>query len=675
MITDFLIQNSISFPNKVAFRFLSDGEELSSLTYRELMEKVRSLALYLKEIGLAENRVILFYNRDVDFIIAFFACQLASVIATPVPFLRGEKMTLMMERIVSDVKACAILSTSNIINSFLGEYSNRINAHTQLKIVGTDEVPAIAGIGTFKKISKDDTAFIQYTSGSTSNPKGVVISHGNIIHNQKMLTEAFGCDESSIIFSWLPFHHDMGLIGNILHAVFTGCTCIVMSPYEFLQKPQRWLEAISIYGITHSGGPNFAFDLCVDRIPLSDVRNYDLSTWRVAYNGSEPIKAETIKRFSKHFRSAGFCKEHFYPCYGLAEATLLVSGRKRNRYPKILYLPKEHKKNGRVELSNKIDPDAKSVVGCGQVSLGITVKIIAVNTKIHCVELEEGEICIGGESVTMGYWNRQDENLYYHMDGHKYLRTGDLGFIYKGQLFIHGRLKELLIVKGKNYFPYDLELILNALHESLQPNGVSIFNTDESNEKIVVMAEIKRSAINNTDFSEMAEAIQQGVIGHLGMAPFDIVLLYPHAIPRTTSGKIQRIKCRQLYCTKTGLKAIFFSKDNVQGLSISQTSDIYLRKVMQSPTNQNIRDYILDIIKSRFGYDTEKLLQESYELTRIGIDSLRLMELINKVNKDLKINIDISHIVRENTLEVLINLIENLLWIRNEKAFQNGIVI
>ncbi|WP_161964278.1 AMP-binding protein [Chitinophaga flava] len=655
-----LITHAHNHPRKIAFTILSnEGVPPQDITYRELEMHVKQLAARLKEKQLKDKTALLVYQDMRAFIISFLACEYAGVIPVPVPYAKGGKQLLRINGIIADAGTGVILCTSDSV-PHLEKELGAASDNGLLEFVATDDpYHALEDVPpSFTEIS-----FIQYTSGSVGIPKGVVVTGNNLLHNEKLIQQTFGCDKDSVIFSWLPFHHDMGLIGNLLHTIYVGCSCVLMSPLHFMQKPKAWLEGIATYRVTHSGAPNFAYDFCVDRIPAEETKGLDLSSWKVAYNGSEPVHAATLARFARHFSSAGFNPNAFTPCYGLAEATLLTSGSRSSATPLIVHISKEMSAQGKIRLTDSGSDDAKAVVSSGRPADGMYVKIVSLSDQHECGELEEGEICIAGESVTSGYWNKDNRDIFYEFNEGKFLRTGDLGFLYQGELFVNGRVKEMLIVRGKNFYPYDIEQTIMGCHEAIETNGVAVFAIDESS--VAVVAEVKRTHVNNVDGEAVVRAIEKLVTGEFGISLHDIVLTTPLGIPRTTSGKLQRIRCKTYY-----LDNIFKIIASKAALSDSthrkeKNADL-LTQVRHQASYATIRAYVADIIEIKTGGALPAGWNDDTDITTLGVDSLRAMEIINVINQELQLNLDATKIYEHNTLSTLCNAIEAMLWLKSD---------
>ncbi|WP_276483901.1 AMP-binding protein [Paraflavitalea pollutisoli] len=670
-IIDRLMGHAEQRPAATAFIILEDGEAVERrVSYQDVDGWVRTLAAQLSEQELYGKRVLLVYHDTLEFLLSFLACQYMGIIAVPVPFARGSRQMARLQHIMEDADVAAVLCAHFSIDQLrvgLSDYFKRC----AIPIIATDVAYQTIDVPVNKKPRYHNTAFIQYTSGSTGKPKGVVITASNLLHNQALIRDTFGCDSQSVILSWLPFHHDMGLIGNILHTIYCGCTCILLAPIQFIQHPRRWLQAISRYEVTHSGGPNFAYDLCVDKIPAADLALLDLSSWKVAYNGSEPIRHDTLLRFAAHVGPAGFDAAAFKPCYGLAEATLLVTGHRQGQPPPVLYVQEARGPLGRILLSDASDNNARPVVSSGSILPGMEVRIVAPETARRCAVLEEGEICIGGPSVTEGYWNKDNDLFFYEFDNQRYLRTGDLGFLYNDQLFVNGRLTEMLIIRGRNVYPYDIEQLVEGCHEAIEHNGVAVFCINAARDQWVIVAEIRRSRIREIDPVTVMAAIDMAVTGMFGLSPADIVLTTPLGIPRTTSGKLQRVKCREEYLqggfNVLAARSALADTQHRPGFAAGQ--------LLQQVNDQSIRHYLLEVIGARVGWQGVNGVVDTTELTSIGIDSLRATEIVNLINKELGINIDIAKVLQHNSFSSLVNMIESMLWLKNEQTSGEQITI
>lgn len=666
-IVQSLMDKGISLSEKNLFILTGTAaEDEQYLSYKGLSAKVRQLAAYLNTFQLYGKTVLLVYQDVPDFITAFLACQYVGIIPVPVPFVKGTRQRERLSGIIDDAQAAAVLccdrTLPHIDKGWLLDKTIRIISTDNVQLTG--EIP----LPTYHEL-----AFIQYTSGSTGNPRGVMVSHSNLMHNQQVIRNTFGCDENSVIFSWLPFHHDMGLIGCIIHAIYTGCTAVLMSPFRFMQDPLKWLEAIGRYKVTHSGGPNFAYDLCVEKITSAEAAQLDLSSWKVAFNGAEPLRADTLGRFTAHFSVAGFRPQLHYPCYGLAEATLMVSGKRTATLPLTIKV-KRNELTGKGVLEVCNESAAPAIVSSGPVAEGMLVKIVGADGE-ECGELEAGEICVAGESVTAGYWRKDNKELFYiDQQQARYLRTGDNGFFYGGELFVHGRLKEMLILRGKNIYPYDIEQTVAESSADIVPNGVAVFNGEAPADGLIVIAEMKRTSLRTADTTAILAVIDRAVAGTYGITPYDIVLTSPQSIPRTTSGKLQRLKCCSEY-QQQALKVIATSKNLSKNIWKKEQNTLLLAEAVRTEDYPAIKAYIIDMIECVTGRLPETLTADTSSLTEMGLDSLRALELVTMVNKDLGIHVDPAGIFSENTVGELISTIEQLLWLNNKQNSGEEITI
>lgn len=552
-ILNYRVQNQAE---QHAYIFLQNGEtEKASLTYRELHTQARNIASHLQ--SWTGERALLLYPSGLEFITAFFGCLYAGVVAVPVyPPKRNQKLSRLLA-IAKDAQAQIALTTASI----LGDIENKWQQEAELaplNLIATDTIARHPGEFEPQGVTAETLAFLQYTSGATGTPKGVMVTHGNIIHNQQLIQTAFGHSQQSIGVGWLPLFHDMGLIGNVLQPMYLGFPFIFMPPEVFLQKPIRWLEVISRYRATTSGGPNFAYDLCAKKIQPEELAHLDLSSWDVAFNGAEPVRAETLAQFSEKFASCGFKHKAFYPCYGMAETTLLVTGGDKQQQPVIKkFEARELEKNLVVEVQTS-STESREIVGCGHPQSDTKVVIVNPESLKECEPGQIGEIWVSSTSVAAGYWQRPQatqetfQAVLQDQEEIPFLRTGDLGFISQGELFITGRLKDIIIIRGRNHYPQDIELTVEKSHPGLRANSGAAFTVEiEGKQKLVVGQEIERTYLRHLNSDEVVEAINQAVAREHELAIDTIVFLKPGSIPKTSSGKIQRRACRQMFLAGT----------------------------------------------------------------------------------------------------------------------------
>lgn len=452
-LLDLLQLRSVQQPYEPAFTFLIDGEtEEVHLTYAELNLRARAIAASLQAHVSVGERALLLYPSGLEYIAAFFGCLYAGVIAIPAyPPKRNQKLS-RLEAIVIDAKATIVLTVTSLLNS-IQERFFKDSELAQLPYLATDSVASSQASNWQRpNLNRHTIALLQYTSGSTGTPKGVTVSHENLLYNEQMIKVAFGHTEKTIFVGWLPLFHDMGLIGNVLQPLYLGIPCILMSPEAFIQKPFRWLQAISRYKATTSGGPNFAYDLCLRAITPEQRASLDLTSWEIAFNGAEPVRASTIEQFTASFADCGFRREAFYPCYGMAETTLLVTGGLKTEPPIICKVNKSALERDRVIVASDETEDIQALVSCGQSWLGQKIAIVDPNSLTLCPPDGIGEIWVSGPNVAQGYWKQLEESKRTFQariadtSEEPFLRTGDLGFIKNEQLFITGILLVLLLV-------------------------------------------------------------------------------------------------------------------------------------------------------------------------------------------------------------------------------------
>jgi acyl-CoA synthetase (AMP-forming)/AMP-acid ligase II len=558
-LVDLLVYRAENQPDQIAYTFLRGETEAEKITYKELDRKARVIATYLQSLGFAHERALLLYPSGVEYIAAFFGCLYAQLVAVPAYPPRKNQNLIRLQSIVEDASAQVLLTGAAINENLKDSFENVLNS-AKLHWVSTDQLFADQ-VGEWQRpqISSDTLAFIQYTSGSTGNPKGVMISHGNLLHNSAIIYKCFEHSSDSRGFIWLPPYHDMGLIGGILQPIYGGFPVTLMAPVDFLQKPLRWLQAISHYKATTSGGPNFAYDLCVQKVTSEQKETLDLSSWEVAFTGAEPIRAETLDRFATAFESCGFRKNAFYPCYGMAETTLIVSGGIKASLPIVRKFDGEcFEQNKVVEATDSFE-NVSTAVGCGRGWIDSKIVIVNPETQTVCPPEQVGEIWVSGASVAKGYWNRPEEtekvfNAYIVdteeelLEVNSFLRTGDLGFLYNGELFVTGRLKDLIIIRGQNHYPQDIEHTVFNCHPSLRANSGAAFAVDiKGSERLVIVHELERSYLRSSNIKEVIASIRQAVVSQHGLDIYAVVLVKTGSIPKTSSGKIRRHACRTAF--------------------------------------------------------------------------------------------------------------------------------
>ncbi|MBW4536798.1 MAG: fatty acyl-AMP ligase [Pleurocapsa minor HA4230-MV1] len=568
-IVDVLLDKATIVPYQTAYTFLADGEnESGSCTYQQLDLQARAIAVQLLTKVKPGDRALLVYpyTAGLEFIAAFMGCLYAGVVAvTDYPRQHIKSLSQYQDRIV-DCQASIALTTHEFADRVKGQLIAHPTMALKLKAlpwIESDRVDlGLAEHWRSPKIDGDTLAFLQYTSGSTGQPKGVMVTHGNVLHNSEVIYQSFGHHPQTKILMWLPMFHDMGLIGGVMQPLFAGLPAVLMSPIALAQQPFLWLQALSKYQITTSGGPNFAYDLLCQKITDEQRASLDLSHWEVAFTGAEPVRAETLAKFSQLYKPCGFKKEAFYPCYGMAEGTLLITGIDASEYPTITYLDRQALTQDQVLVVNAEHPNAKAVVSCGHTWLGDEVIIVNPETKTQCEgdgasapsTKRIGEIWAAGAGIGKGYYQREEQTeatfqaRLADSSNKTYLRTGDLGFIQDGELYITGRIKDMMILWGRNHYPQHIEETVESCHPALRPNHGAAFSIDLGGEEQLVIAhEVNRTDLRTLNAEEVIGAIRLAV-GEQNMANvFAVALLKTGSIPKTSSGKIQRKACQSMF--------------------------------------------------------------------------------------------------------------------------------
>ncbi|MEM9488722.1 MAG: fatty acyl-AMP ligase, partial [Myxococcota bacterium] len=519
---------------RLAYRFLTTGEVSGpavTWTYDDLDKRARNVAAALQQTVAQGQRVLLLYPPDSEFIAGFLGSVYAGAVAIPTyppDPARLDRTLPRLRAIVADSQATAVLTSAPVM-AMAQAILPQAPELAGLRWIVSDELdPGSSAQWQQPTLRGDDLAFLQYTSGSTGTPKGVMVSHANILHNERLIAHTFGHDQNSVGVGWLPMFHDMGLIGNVLQPLYSGFPCTLMSPLAFLSRPLRWLQAISAFRATTSGGPSFAYELCVRKIGPDKRAELDLSSWSVAFNGAEPIRAQTLDRFTETFAPQGFRRSAFLPCYGLAEATLLVSGADKHETPVVDDFERHSLAHDRAELAaasaHRASPgespqgkDTTRLVASGRAVLDQRVVIVDPDTRVARPSGGIGEIWVAGPSVAQGYWNRPEATaqafsarLSDSGDG-PYLRTGDLGFVRDGQLFVTGRRKDLIIIRGRNHAPQDIELAIEQACPAVRPGCCAALSVDEAGAERLVIAAEYRAGIPAADHPSLAVAIGAAV--------------------------------------------------------------------------------------------------------------------------------------------------------------------
>ncbi|MDR3109286.1 MAG: aminotransferase class I/II-fold pyridoxal phosphate-dependent enzyme [Planctomycetaceae bacterium] len=655
-------------PDDDAFVYLLNGiDDEATINYTELDRRARRIGAWLQERKMFGQRVLLLYPPGLDFIAAYFGCLYGGTVAVPVYPPRRNRSMLRIQAVSESANAKVAL-TNGVTLKRVVELIDEAPNLKELVWQATDELDdGLEDSWTMPKINSDTVAFLQYTSGSTGTPKGVVLSHSNLIHNSRLINLFFEHTRSGIGVFWLPSYHDMGLIGGILQPLFVGRPNVLMSPLAFLLKPFHWLAAITRYRGTTSGGPNFAYDLCVRQIKDEQLSELDLSSWKVAFNGAEPVSAETMKAFAKKFEPCGFRYESFYPCFGLAEGTLIVTGGMVDEPPITCCIDADQLSQGNAVDTTEDSPHARTLVSSGRNAIDQTVRIVDPDTCASCAERSVGEVWVKGPSVAQGYWDNAEATEYtFHATisdtgETPFMRTGDLGFLLNGELYITGRIKDMMIIRGVNIYPQDVEATVQKVDGVLRSLcGAAILIDD----KLVIVQEVERRFKE-----EMAEAlftaIKKAVALEHEITVEAIVLVRHGAIPKTSSGKIQRHACRHGVVDGTLNPVVQWLSPNINlsdvqsgGVQKKDTPTVVRKNVDSSyniddkkmstdstvrnktkPKDANVKT---DGVQLTFNEAAEAVLEEvravgkeraanvslETDITELGLDSLERMEIL-----------------------------------------------
>ena len=553
-LVDLLRRRAREQPDDLAYILLSErGEKSSTLSFATLLARAASLAEHLRARGTVGDRALLLFPTSAECLIAFFACLIAGVVAVPMPVPRRVRARDATESIVRDCSPRFALTTARLIEDtrpdIVPRFSDFMIEWICVDRLAPDDRPRP---DAFPQGDRDDIAFLQYTSGSTSTPKGVMVSHGNLLANARMIQQVLGTDRTSTCVAWVPLFHDMGLILNALQSFYLGATCVLMPPAGFIRRPLLWLKAIEEYHGVVASAPNFAFDLCVDQFDREPLRTLDLSSWKVALIGAEPVRATTLARFSERFGPRGLASETMSPAYGMAEATLLISASQPGEKIRVREISRSAIAENRIELPAGPD-DCYPAVGCGRALRGERIAIVDPDTLARLPTDTVGEVWVQGANVARGYWRNAEATeatfracIAGAAEDGTWLRTGDLGFLDDdGVVYITGRLKDLIIIRGNNHYPQDIEATTQACHPALRRDAGAAFSAldPDDAERLIIVQEIERTADPET-LAAIVGLIRERVTEQHEISPDEIILIRASTLPKTSSGKIQRAQTR-----------------------------------------------------------------------------------------------------------------------------------
>lgn len=629
-----VISNSKKNPLKTAYIELNSfGDQVALITYQQLINNVTKISEKLEKRYEKGDRCIIAMSSGINFISAFLGCLFSGIIAVPCIYPKRKKANSRFWSIISNSEANGIITESNS-TKLLSEVLASSGASRNPEILDFNLLLKGEAKETCKSdISESDIAFLQYTSGSVGNPKGIKVTQKNLLNNSEVIRQSFNHTKDLVTVSWLPPFHDMGLIGSMLQPLYVGGTCVILQPSDFIKKPDLWFKAISKYKGTTAGCPNFALDYCVEKIVDVDINTMDLSSLKVLFCGSENVRKNSLENFATKFSKLNFTPEMFLPCYGMAEATLMISGIGQAELPNY-YTMNNH------ETKSK----ALIYTSCGRPWNNTEIIIVDPETRLELNEQEIGEIWVKSDSVCDGYWHSESDLSFnsYTSDSINgpFLRTGDLGFLHQKELFITGRLKELIIIRGRNFFPADIENMVDNCDFALQPNGCAAFTIDDNKEeKLVIVQELKRTFIDNIDYDEIYRSILALVSDRFDITVSSIILTTPLAIPRTTSGKIQRLKCKEMY-SENELKVIS---------SWELVHDPYLNNDI---CGDDIKQWMINWIAAKLNLDKDQIDPEESIMSQ-GLDSIGAVELETAINDKFGLDFFIGDFIENNSINYL----------------------
>ncbi|STX28747.1 saframycin Mx1 synthetase B [Legionella beliardensis] len=689
-LCDILAYRNANNPEGLAYRFLGPDEHEELLTSRELFIEVAKLANLLLEYAKPGNRVILAAQPGLEYIIGFFACLRAGMIAVPVFPPANPQMTARLLHIIADAKPSLILGDKPVVSSLKkGQLATRFLPNRLGKLMGLSgelaslfdvfkqqQLPVIATnqrkhyTTTLPPVTIDANtiAFLQYTSGSTGNPKGVVLTHKNLLANMAIIKQATRQTPQSHLYSWLPPYHDMGLIAGLLEPLYANIMTTYTSPQDFIRDPVRWVKHISKYRCTMTGGPNFAYELCARRVSEAVLATLDLSCLDVAVNGAEPVSAKTMALFYDTFKQAGLKQSALFPCYGLAEATLMVSAEADFSPKKVIQVALQDLSAHRVVLEDKSTTSVE-LVSSGKAC--VDVQIVDPNTQTRCQSDEVGEIWVHGDSIAQGYYQNEKETYKIFKNQIKdsnepkeYLKTGDLGFFHDNHLFVCGRVKDLIIINGQNYYPQDLEKVVTHANAHIKKGNVIAFaKPGQVTERLVIVAELKGPADEEV-YQAIITDIQKALSAAFHLTAQFIYLMPKRSIPKTTSGKLQRRKCAELIADDK-IKALFAycAAEDSQPVTDQQANATWLQALLSTPEvlrQDKLIAELQQLLAQVLNLPNAHNIDPKMNLFELGIDSLQLGELLTKLNAKLHslCNLNAALILDNPTILHLADVIE-----------------
>jgi acyl-CoA synthetase (AMP-forming)/AMP-acid ligase II/acyl carrier protein len=615
---------------RIAYGCLSsEGALERSLTYRELVSQAESVAAELLRSLQPGDRTILLFHGGPEFIVSFLGCLIAGVIAVPAYPVRVPTSPTQparnFERLIpmlANARPKVALTTRPVADR-QAELCAADPVFSQLRWIAVEEIPG-QPLENRPEVAGEDVAFLQYTSGSTSVPKGVMVTHNNLLSVFQDMDAGWPHDESSVMVSWVPVFHDMGLIHGVLFPLYFGFPVYTLIAASVLQHPRMWLEAIARFRGTHSSGPNFIFELCLKRISEQAAAELDLSSLRACLTGAEAIRAKTLERFRERFAVAGLRPEAIQPGYGLAEFTLTVSSIDVGKIAQTVHLDLSACEQGRVVLAASSSTKTRSFVSCGWTHVGSEIHIVDPESHRECPPSRIGEIWARGKNLTKGYWENQEANQLTMgarlEDGTgPFLRTGDLGFVIGGEVYVAGRLKDLIIIRGRNIYPHDVEATVEEVLPEVRSGRCSAISIDrEEGEALVIIAEVDRAHRNGLDTAQAFAKLREAISMHHEAEIYDAVFVRTGTFPLTSSGKVQRRRARQEY-----LEGKLHIVASIRGTGPQRVPVADEREQRAA----EIREWLVNYLATKLGQERENL-SATLSFQRLGLDSLSLLEMI-----------------------------------------------
>ena len=652
-LVDLLRMRAFEMPDRRAYTFLSEsGTGRCDLSYAELDRRARAIAGYLQSLGPMERPALLLYPTGVEFVAALFGCLYAGIMAIPAPLPVSRRDRPRAQKILADSQAAFGLTTAAAMVALEAD-AYITSSGEPCRWLASDVIDdAFADVWRDPGVRRDAVAYLQYTSGSTADPKGVMVTHSNVLHNAASIDEALVHTAESVSVSWLPHFHDMGLIYGLVEPLYGGFPAVLMPPMSFIQQPVRWLDAIAAFHATHSGGPNFAYDLCARNVTDEQRQGLDLRSWRVAFNGAERVCSETLARFAQAFEPCGFVASSFRPAYGLAEATLEVTCGTGDGAPLVCAFDAESLEHHTVVEVADARPIRRTLVGSGRASRDTQVVIVNPTSLTPSAPNEVGEIWVSSPSVAAGYWRQPEESartFRAQLRGGPdvtFLRTGDLGFVHRDELFVAGRLKDLIIIRGHNHYPQDIELTAANADAELRPGGGAVFSVDSTDsERVVVVHEVKRTS-RQPDVPAISAAIRRAVSEHHRLRVHAVALVKPGTVPKTSSGKVRRHACRQMFLSGSlpviGTSVLDEPTDHDQPRRLARAQ---LAAYERHECEARVEAYLRTHVAGALGV-SEPLIGVHEPLIALGCDSLIAAALSDRLACDLDVSVPAVDILR-----------------------------